>query len=85
MGAVKTLCYPIWFQSPEKCYPIWVHIRIPGCEVSSWAFFGGFICFVPLFLIKQGYKNQKLIKKRPQGKKKGRKTDVFLPFRGTNF
>jgi len=27
MGAVKTLCYPIWFQSPEKCYPIWVHIN----------------------------------------------------------
>ena len=28
MGAVKTLCYPIWFRSPEKCYPIWVHINI---------------------------------------------------------
>ena len=77
MGAVKTLCYPIWFQSPEKCYPIWVHI-------THWAFFEGFVCFVPLFLIKQGYKTQKLLKKRPPGKKKGRETEVFLLQRGTN-
>ena len=60
MGAVKTLCYPIWFQSPEKCYPIWVHI-------TTWADFGNSTKYVPLFCKKQGYKVLNTVKKRPNG------------------
>ena len=79
MGAVKTLCYPIWFQSPEKCYPIWVHIRDQACIKGAAGVFETFLQFCTPVLTKTGVQNAENSKKTPKRTRRGRKTAVFLP------
>ena len=65
---------------------------IPGYRWADWAFSEEFFIFVPFYSCfttrywqEKGTKIRKWQENAQMAEKKGRKTDVFLPFRGTKF
>ena len=64
----------------------------PGCRRADWAFLEEFLIFVPFCSFfttpnwqEKGTKIRKWHENAQMAEKKGRKTEVFLPSRGTNF
>ena len=81
-----------------SCFEIFVPFQeensegIPGCGRADWAFLEEFLIFVPFCSFfatpnwqEKGTKIRKWQENAQMAEKKGRKTEVFLPSRGTNF
>ena len=67
-------------------------VGIRSCGRANWAFLEEFLIFVPFCSCfatrnwqEKGTKIRKWQENAQMAEKKGRKTEVFLPFRGTNF